>query len=234
MGFRTIVAAADSELRALYQQQVNDLGVECDAVASIQEMFECLKNIPYNGLLIDLATLVKADRIEKAQCHELLRLFPTLRLRWDDDSQKLLCLLYGNRTSDDMTLQIFIDEHCRPFKGRKIRRHNRLELHYNTQISRSGDFTENDLEQTTTLDISEGGSLIVSSQEWAIGETLWLRFIEFEDLTPIKATICRWTPWGTPMQFPSIGVCFTELSDAQLSQIKHPGKAIYEKKQLKD
>lgn len=230
MKIRTIVVAADLELRNLYQKKVLELGVECVAVNSLYDLFETLKLTSYHGLLIDLATLVKADRNEKAMCHEMLRLFPTLRVRWDEESQQIRCLLYGHTSQVGMTLQIFIEEYCRKFEGRRIRRYKRMHLHYNTLLSKDEEFTEQAVERSTTLDISEGGCALLTNQEWALDDTVWLRFIEFEDQTPIRAKIRRWTRWGTPMTIPSIGVCFEALSAAQVEQIRHPGKAVYQMK----
>ncbi|SHJ28036.1 PilZ domain-containing protein [Malonomonas rubra DSM 5091] len=230
MNVRTIVAAADPEIRKLYQQQVSSLGADCDTAASLHEMFEQMKEIPYNGLLIDLPTLVKANQVEKAQCHELLRLFPTLRLRWDQSSQKLLCLLYGSHPTDNMSLKLFIDEHCQSFTARRIRRFQRMRLHYNVLLASDEDFRDDDVERSTSIDISEGGCSLITGRDRPLESNVWLRFIEFEDQTPIQASICSRIPWGTAMKIPSIGVSFTTISEAQLEQIRHPGKAIYEKK----
>lgn len=234
MKIRTIVVAADPHLRDLYSQQIKGLGVDCDAVASLHDLFETLKENPYNGLLIDLATLVKANPLEKSQCHELLRLFPTLRLRWDEATQQLLCLLYGSRTSEGMSLQVFIDDYCRPFSARRIRKHKRMKLHYNVLLSRDENFSAGQVERSTTLDISLGGCALITGQEWEMEERVWLRFLEFEDQSAVCARVCRWTPWGKEMRIPCIGVCFEDLRKAQQEQISHPGKAIYEKKHLTD
>jgi len=226
-----IVAAANQDNRIRYQQRLRALGVECTAVASLHEMFEVLKETPFNGLLIDLPTLVKASHEEKLLCHEFLRHFPTLRLRWDSDTGQPRCLLHGSITHENETLESFIEKHCKPFKARRIRRHKRLILHYNVLISRDEQFQDGEVEQSTTLDISEGGCSLFTSSSWDIDQQIWLSFIEFEDPAPVRATIRRWTRWGTAMQVPSIGVRFDSLSESQQNQIRHPGKAVYEKKQ---
>jgi len=234
MKIRTIVVAAQPELRDCYQQQVAAPDVLCDSVASLEELFETLKETPYNGLLIDLATLVKANKAEKTLCHEILRLYPTLRLKWDESSEQLRCLLYGNITNTRMSLETFIDEHCRPFEARRIRSDKRVKLHYNALISKDDKFQRLDVERSTTLDISIGGCSLLTNQQWELSETVWLRFVEFEDQTPVQAKICRWTCWGTPMKIPSIGVCFESLTESQTEQINHPGKLIYDRNKKPD
>jgi hypothetical protein len=234
MEIRTIAVASDPDLRQRYQQLASEAGATCDSVASLYELFEALKDVPYNGLLIDLATLVKAGKSEKALCHELLRLYPTLRLKWDEKSQQLRCLLYGSISHVGMSLELFLNEHCREFTARKIRRHKRMDLHYNALLSKSNNFQRLDIERSTSLDISEGGCSLLTSQRWTLGEAVWIKFIEFVDQTPIPAKICRWTPWGTPMKLPSIGVSFDSLTDAQFEQISHPGKIVYEQQRNND
>lgn len=231
MTIQIIVAAADQDNRSRYQQTVKALGADCTAVASLHEMFEVLKKTPFNGLLIDLPTMVKASHEEKLLCHEFLRHFPTLRLRWDKNTEQLRCLLHGSISHENVTLESFLEHHCRPFKARRIRKHKRLTLHYNVLISRDGQFQDGEVEQSTTLDISEGGCSLFTSSSWEIDQQIWLSFIEFEDPAPIRATVRRWTRWGTAMQVPSIGVRFELLSESQQNQIRHPGKAIYEKNQ---
>ena len=234
MSIRTIVVAGDEIDRNRYQQLVTAHGVECLATGNLHEMFELLKQQAYHGLLIDLATLVKADKAEKAKCHELLRLYPTLRLRWDEKTEQPRCLLYGSLSNTGMSIQIFIEEHCRKFEGRRIRKHKRVSVHYNTLIAKNEQFQGPDVERATTIDISVGGCSILTQQNWTIGETVWIRFMEFSDPSPIPVKICRYTPWGIPMEFPSIGVCFLSLTPAQLEQINHPGKAVYEKQHRLD
>ncbi len=64
----------------------------------------------------------------KEICLELLRLFPTMHVRWDEVSQRVHCLLYGHTSQEGMTLEKFIEEHCRKFEGCRIRRHERMPL----------------------------------------------------------------------------------------------------------
>ncbi|WP_303720918.1 hypothetical protein [Malonomonas rubra] len=56
----TIAVATDQQLCRHYPKKALELGVECVAVNSTTA--ETLKLAPHRGLLIDLATLVKADQ----------------------------------------------------------------------------------------------------------------------------------------------------------------------------
>lgn len=224
MGIRTIVVAANEELRNRYHKEVKKLGVECDSVTSLGELFDALKQTSYNGLLIDMATLVKADRTEKAAAHESLHRYPVLRLKWDENRQELRCLHYGSISNTGMSLSRFIEDYCRPFQSRKLRKHKRFPLHFNTLISYDDKFQRLDVERSTTLNISLGGCSLLTTQQWELATYVWLRFIEFDDQTPIKVKICRWTCWGTAMAIPSIGVSFESLTESQRLQLEHPGQ----------
>ena len=222
MGIHTILVADKEELRNLYQQQMTDLGLKCDAVANFHELYRALQDVPYNGLMIDLPTSIRANFTEKSLLHEVQQLYPVLRMKWDEQQQQLRCQLYGSIAGSTMTVETFINHHCRLFSARRIRKDKRLHLHLNVLLARNRIFEPTVVERSTTLDISKGGCLLFTTQNWQVPARVWLQFLEFEDQTPIEAEICHWTRWGTPLHLPSIGVKFISLSDSQREQLEHP------------
>jgi hypothetical protein len=222
MDVRTIVVADKEELRRLYQQQVTDLGVPCNAVGSIHELYQLLQEIPCNGLLIDLSTSIRANNTEKTLLHDLQELFPVLRIKWDEQGQSLRCQIYGAMAGSNMSLATFLEQHCRPFTARRIRRDKRFPLHLSALISRDDNFAPEEVERSTTLDISKGGCLLLTTGEWRTTKRIWLRFPELADQTPIEAEIRHWIGWGTPRVLPTIGVQFVSLTESQQAQLEHP------------
>ncbi|MEA3543694.1 MAG: PilZ domain-containing protein, partial [Thermodesulfobacteriota bacterium] len=221
---RVIIVTADKELRNFCLQQTEKLGVDCDTVTSLSELFEDQSEIYYHGLLIDLSVSIKAGREEKNKAHEFLPHFPLLRLKWNSETQKLNCLLQNSVGHAGITIATFIDHHCRPFKPRKIRVEKRLPLHFSVLISQDSKFQRSEVERSTTLDISPGGCSLLTTQQWDINTCIWLRFVQMEDQTPIKGIICRWICWGTPMKIPSIGVRFESLTESQQQQLSSPAE----------
>lgn len=219
---RIIIVTADEKLRDYCLKQIVKPDVDCKAVTSLSELFEELGKNHYSGLLIDLTSSIKAKVDEKSKAHEVLPLYPVLRLKWKKEVQGLNCLLQNSVANTNISITNFIDDHCRPFNPRKIRTKKRLPLHFSVLISQDRKFHRLDVERSTTLDISPGGCSLLTTQQWEINSYIWLQFVEMEDQTPIQGKICRWTCWGTPMEIPSIGVHFESLTDSQKQQLVHP------------
>lgn len=222
MDVRTIVVADNETLRDLYQKQVTAFGIACDAVTNFHELYRSLQETPYNGLLIDLPTSIRADNTEKVLLHEVQQFYPVLRMKWDDQHQQLRCQLYGSIAGTSMTIRSFIEQHCRPFPARQVRKEKRQQIHLNTLISRDDSFAPQELERSVTLDVSPGGCLLLTTREWQTGTRIWLRILELQDQTPIEAEIRHWTCWGTPRKLPSIGVEFIALTESQQAQLEKP------------
>ena len=219
---RVIIVTADEKLRDYCLKQVVKTGVDYKTVTGLGELFVELGKNHYSGLLIDLTSSIKAKADEKAKAHEVLPLYPVLRLKWNKEAQGLNCLLQNSVANANISITNFIDYHCRPFKPRKIRTKKRLPLHFSVLISPDKKFQRLDVERSTTLDISLGGCSLLTTQQWEINTCIWLQFIEMEDQTPIQGKICRWTRWGTPMKIPSIGIHFVSLTDSQKQQLARP------------
>jgi CheY-like chemotaxis protein len=222
MEARTIVVADTEILRDLYQSLVRDLGIPCDTAANFHELYQILQETPYNGLLVDLATSVRASATEKNLLHELQQFYPVLRMRWDEQLQRLRCQIYGAMAGSNMTVQTFVDSYCRTFPARRVRREKRYPLHLNVLISPDNKFHPDKTERSTTLNVSRSGCALLTTREWQISRKIWLKILEMEDQTPLSAEIRRWTSWGTPLVLPSIGVKFISLTKAQQKQLEHP------------
>ncbi len=217
-----IIVTADDTLRDYCLKQVEQADIDCRAVSTLGELFTELGTNYCSGVLIDIASSIKAKANEKTKAHEVLPLFPVLRLKWNKEKLGLNCLLQNNVTNTNTSIPNFIDHHCRPFKPRRIRTQKRFPLHFSVLISRDEKFQRLDVERSTTLDISLGGCSLLTTQHWEEETCIWMKFIEMADQTPIQGTICRWTQWGEPMEIPSIGVCFDSLSESQQQQLSKP------------
>ncbi|MCK5914050.1 MAG: hypothetical protein KAG12_09235, partial [Desulfuromusa sp.] len=79
---RIIIATVDVKLRDFCLQQLSKHDVDCDTVRTLGELFEELQKRRYSGLMIDLAASIKAGVKEKSKAHEILPLYPVLRLKW--------------------------------------------------------------------------------------------------------------------------------------------------------
>jgi Tfp pilus assembly protein PilZ len=105
------------------------------------------------------------------------------------------------------------------FAARKIRINKRGNINFNIIVSKTPDFSEQQVEQTVTLNFSKGGCYIISTSTWEINKEIWISIRELEDRAPITGKV-RWgIEWGKYMNIPGIGVRFTNIKESQLDHI---------------
>jgi hypothetical protein len=217
---KVLVLAGTSETRQIFLTALDKLGVPCDVAFSVSEMRRKLLHTPFNGVILDVLTVVRASQKEKLFIQEISELYPTLRVRWDSQTRRIRGLVFGRSLDRDDPVGDFLEKHCRPWPARMCREDKRLPLHFNALLSRNREFREEEVEKSVTLDLSEGGCFLISGRSWQRGEFLWVRFLELTDPAPIGAEIRRCHPWGEGMQIPGIGVQFGEIDPGQLQEIR--------------
>jgi hypothetical protein len=88
------------------------------------------KQTPYNGLLVDVLTLIRADQTEKRIALECMNNYPSTQLKWDAKSKNINLLLFSQApcAEAESSLQMFIEERCRPFAARSLRAFGRKNI----------------------------------------------------------------------------------------------------------
>lgn len=218
MDIRILLVAREGDACGKYQEAIEKLGVQCDTVSTLKELYHAVIETPYNGMMIDLFTKMKASPEEKTLVQEILDHLPVLLLRWDDQTGSMKCL-YSGQMIGDVTLENFVQQQCRWSKARKIRSSLRINLHLNVLLSRTSKLREENAIRSTTLDVSKGGCFLYSTDSWGTNVSVWFIFKELKDKTPIRGQVKRVVPWGKEMKAPGIGVVFKEAEDAQLEEI---------------
>jgi hypothetical protein len=216
---RVLVVADNPEIREEYVKAVDLLGIEQENAASLSELYTLLPKIAFNGLLLDVGTLVRASVAEKAYIHEIIQIFPSVRIRWDAQGKNVRVLLYGQSGEGIATLDSFIREQCIPFGARKLRVSDRVDAHFNVLISRRPDFSTPSTLKTVTINVSKGGCYIFAAEPWEPHCQVWLQFRELSDPTPVAAEVCWRKMWGMSMGMPGVGVRFTEITDGQVAEL---------------
>jgi hypothetical protein len=216
---KVLILAGDPEARSVIRKKLDESGVFHDEARDASEMWEKIIHTPLNGVIVDVLTSAKAPPRGKVLIQEVSELYPTLRVRWDSKSQNLRGLVMGESLDKNHLLDDFLDRFCRPWPARLYRQHKRVPLNLNVLLSRNESFPEGQVEKSITLDISEGGCFLFSTQDWEVSALVWIRFQEISDQTPIQAEIRRLRSWNTGMHIPGIGVQFTDLNPRQLREI---------------
>jgi hypothetical protein len=219
---KILIVVKDSEAGQAYAEALCGIGVAYDIASSFDEMSGLAIDNAYNGLLIDILTLVRSSKEEKVIAYECINLYPVLRVKWENKKKKIALSPLEQTFSPDTAsaLKFFIESRCRPFSARSLRRHSRKNYHLNVLLSPDGLFSERDTVKTFSLNISQAGIFLHATQAFELGRTVWLRFVEFADLAPVAATVCWSIEWGLSRCIPGVGLRFERLSEAQEKVLK--------------
>jgi hypothetical protein len=225
MNTRVILVSLEGSEKQAYLNAIKPLGVQIDTVSTITELHRALAENLYNGIMIDLVTKIKASKDEKALIHQILELYPVVQLKLEDKSGSIQTLYFGQSTGMG-TLEDFIRQECRSFIPRKIRSSPRRKIHFNVILSKNANFSERDIENTVTMDVSEGGCFLYSATNWDAASDAWMTIKELKDATPIRGEV-RWQiSWGKTMKIPGIGVKFENIGKSQLEEILAFGRFV--------
>jgi len=219
---KILIVAKDSEPGHAYADALSGIGVACDIASSFNEMLAMAIETAYNGLVIDILTLVRSSKEEKIIAYECVNLYPVLRVKWETKTKtiNLSPLEQSFSPNTESALEFFVENRCRSFPARSLRRHSRKNFNLNVLLSPDGLFSEQNTLKTFTVNISRGGVFLHTPQDLEQGRIVWLRFVEFSEQTPIVATVCWSFKWGQSRSIPGVGLKFDILSEAQENEIK--------------
>lgn len=214
---KVILYCKETSTREIYINELEHLAANYKVADTFSELKEMVKQNRYNGILVDVGTIMRAPKKDRLNFQRLKDLFPVVQLNWNKLEKSIGTLFYG-KSSDSDDLESFISRECIPFKPRSIRKEDRRRICLNTIISRETSFKK-DVERTVTIDLSKTGCFIYSASNWIIAEKVWFMFKEVGLKTPIKGRIRRIIPWGKSMSLPGIGISFENIDEAQIEQI---------------
>lgn len=215
MSIKVLLVVQDGEACRHYTEVLLRVGVEVEIVPSLDMVGALFPQSAYNGLLVDVPTMMRSSALEKALLQNLLLNIPTLRLRWDAASNSIRALTTRRQPHGSGTLASFLIETCGTFPPRRIRCHPRLEISYPVLLSQHKSFPPAETQKSTTINVSRGGCFVYSVTDWLLGSNVWLQIRGIADPTPIEAVV-RWQQaWGEKHRVPGIGLEFTQISAVQ-------------------
>jgi Tfp pilus assembly protein PilZ len=221
---RILIVVKDAEARAAYEEAL-DNAVAYDIAGSFNEVLQMSTDNAYSGLIVDILTLIRSSKEEKAIAYDCINYYPCIRVKWDarHKSMSLIPLEESASTDTGGTLSCFIDTRCRPFTARTLRKHPRKELALSLLLSRSQEFPEERSAKSFTVNISEGGAFVYTLEPFSRGDVVWLRFLDLPD-EPVRGVVCWRVQWGACRSIPGIGVMFDPISAEQQSRVKKMAK----------
>jgi hypothetical protein len=188
-----VVVARDEETQKIIASSLETEGAGVTALSALGDLPAVLKDIPVNGILLELITSTRSTAQEKQDTNDLIQYYHNARFKFVDNQVRIL--------GHGMTLEQFVSD-CRSAKPRTIRKSIRKIRHIALMLSADGVFTA--AEKTVTIDISAEGCFVFSAGEWGVGDRVWLRLLDNDCV--LTGTVCSWQPWGNNKKMPGIGV----------------------------
>jgi len=219
---RILIVVNGIEAGRAYTEALSQLDVPYDVASSFEEMSGLAMTNAYSGLVIDILTLVRCSKEEKVIAYDCINLYPVLRVKWEAKQKRIaLSPLEQNFSPDaEAALKSFIENRCRSFSARPLRRCRRKPINLNVLLSADGTFSAQNTSQAFTVNLSAEGFFLHTMERFEIGTRLWLRFIDLADHTPIAATV-RWSvQWGEARCIAGLGMRFEGLTEGQQKEIQ--------------
>ncbi len=218
MSIRILLVCREGIARQKYLDACKGLEVSIDIASTYQELLDSAINNPYNGMMIDVPTKLKALSMDKESASNIFNLFPILQLIYNEESGQIRTISSGQSNSIE-TLKEFIDKCCNSSKARTIRSERRKAVVFNVILSKGKEVSHEDDEKTVIMNISKRGCFIFSNHKWEAGSDAWFIIKELTDQTPIRGEVKWKVDWGQKMSVPGIGIQFMDISDSQLKEI---------------
>lgn len=220
---KVLLVCQDEADQKAYLKALDPFGIQIDIIESPARLFTKMTATAYNGLLVDLKTKVKASDRAKAVIHDAVDQIPVVQLKWDPKNGQVRSFHFG-RSKAAGTLESFIEEECRQFEARPLRRSARRPAHFNIELDRTGRDPRGGATLTVTVNVSIGGCFVYTIDDYEIDSEITMVMKELKDQTPVQG-IVRWRrPWGEGMQIPGIGVQLGDMPPAQLEDFSAKAK----------
>jgi len=223
MDVRVLLVCKEKTDQQAYLKALEPFGIRTDIIESPAGLYRKMVANAYNGVLVDLKTKLKASDRAKAVIHDTVDQFPVVQVKWDPANDRIRSFHFG-RSKAGGTLESFINEECRLFSARPLRKSTRRPAHFNIQLGRADDSPQIAPTLTVTVNVSIGGCFIYTTGDWEIDTEVTVVISELKDQAPIDGSV-RWKrAWGESMQIPGIGVQLGDMPAAQLEEFSAKAK----------
>jgi len=194
-----LVIAYEDKTREMLAASLGKQSVSSVSFATFCEAERFALRVPCCGVLVDLATMIKAKAEEKAVAYTLTGYYPTLRVK--TMGTMMIPMAMAGDAKQDKSLNDFLTKTCAEFKPRLLRSNRRKDICVPTYIENDRGFT---------LNISWNGLFIVdmNPERFSVRDQLTVSIPSLELNTEV--IVARVQDWGGNSP-PGIGVKFMQM-----------------------
>lgn len=186
------------------------LNATCDNIKKMEDLSTIPIYTRFNGILLDLHSLFKLSRLDRAFLKINASDLPTLKFVWNFKNESIMI----TQTSlDDGETKDFIGfvKKCKLLPARAVRRERRYSIHLNAML---------DKHLVNINNISKQGCFVLTTMDsFQLGGENLITVKEFSDQTPIPCIIHRRVEWGSKEQAAGIGIEFLSMTEIQRSEL---------------
>ncbi len=219
----------DAETQNLYEFHIHTYpNVEIFQYQNFQQLMASIsKKSRFSGIIVDLRTMMKASPQERESLHELMEVFPAMRISHSMDKQKVKGNIKDKNVEDKALFDYFFNDLCCNFTPKGIRCSKRYTLFLNIwlDISQHPDvhnplISPEGLLKVNTENVSEDGLFINTTIPVQENGTISLIFNELIDRSPIQCVVKWILPWGESINhLPGFGAEFTAIKPNQKEEL---------------
>lgn len=194
-----VVIAYDDKARAALAASLGPFGVHAVPCSTFCEAEGYALSGLCRGVLVDLATMIKAKGEERIVAYTLTGFFPTLRVK--TMGSMLVPMAMAGDAKQDKSLNDFLTKTCTEFAPRSLRSNRRKDICIPTYTGAERGFT---------LTISWSGVFIadMNPERFTVGEEITVAFPDFG--LDVEVIVARVQGWGQHRP-PGIGVKFKRM-----------------------
>jgi len=210
-----VLLSGDKEEQAAITQAIAAFNADLVCAPTIHHLRDYLFELPCNGLLFCIGSLVGLEQNGKSFIQTLEQVYPVARIRWNKTNGSFA--LIASRSGRIETLSDFVTI-CSNFAPRRLRRSERISKTLNVMASAVPDLA--DSTHAFTINISPRGCFLHTSREWKAGDSVFLQIQESSSRIAIEGRVTRYVPWGVPFCIQGIGIQFVNMSREQIEELQ--------------
>lgn len=212
---RILLLCAPGTARESHLHELNLVPASVDVIDTIDQLESCLIDTPYNGMIFDVPTTIRASGIHKQKIMNIFEYYPVLKIT----HRKGIGISGGKTQSRSATIAEFIQNACAIFKARPLRSCLRCNENHSVMVLTNEKSASDTRIKAYTINVTSSGCFIATPEPPSIGSIVKAVFPMFENIQ-IGLQVGWILPWGETNQIPGFCGKFLDLQECQILAIR--------------